>query len=159
MMKFFRRHHEKMANRWVIITGLGVILLLLAILLFSGSSEVPVVQPQPNPVATTHLPMFVAGPGETDVFFNIVIVVLTTVVLLVGVFYFTLHSIPERMAHNSRQMQIVAILSLIALFTHNNYFWIAALLLAAIRLPDFTTPLNSIAGSLKTKHDAEKQDA
>ena len=107
----------------------------------------------PHPMAIEHLPMFVAGPGETDVFFNIVVVVLITVVMLVGVFYFYLHSLPEQMAHkaNSRQLQFVALLSLIALFTHNNYYWIAALLLAFVKIPDFVTPLYSIAKSLKNR--------
>ena len=105
---------------------------------------------KPHTLATEHLPMFIAGPGETDIFLIIVIVVLIAVVMLVGVFYFTLHALPEKMAHkvNARQLQIVAILSMIALFTHNNYFWIAALLLAAVRIPNFVAPLNSIAKSL-----------
>jgi len=47
------------------------------------------------------------------------------------------------------QFEIVAVLALIALFTHNHAFWIAGLLLALIPLPDFTTPLSSIAGSLE----------
>ena len=38
---------------------------------------------------------------------------------------------------------------LVALLTHNNYFFIGALLLAAVRFPDWTTPLNSIAKSLE----------
>lgn len=104
----------------------------------------------PNPVATEYLPMFIAGPGETDIFFNIVVAVLIIVIMLVGTFYFALHSLPEKLAHksNSRQLQLVAILSLIALLTHNNFFWIAALLLAAVKFPDFLTPLSSIARSL-----------
>jgi hypothetical protein len=40
-------------------------------------------------------------------------------------------------------------LALLALFTHNNVFWVAALLLAVVRWPDFSTPLNSIADSLE----------
>jgi hypothetical protein len=46
------------------------------------------------------------------------------------------------------QFELVAILGLLALFTHNNVFWVAALLLAFIQLPDFTTPLETIASSL-----------
>lgn len=105
----------------------------------------------PNPVATTHLPMFLAAPGEIDVFLIIVVCILIMVVLLVGVFYFTLHSLPEKMAHGADRgkMQLVGLLSLIALFTHNNYFWIAALLLAAIKLPDLLTPVKSLARSAK----------
>ena len=105
----------------------------------------------PNPIATTHLPIFVAGPGETDLFLIIVVCILIAVVLLVGVFYFTLHSLPEKMAHGADRgkMQLVGLLSLIALFTHNNYFWIAALLLAPVKLPDLLTPIKSLARSAK----------
>jgi hypothetical protein len=48
--------------------------------------------------------------------------------------YFWLHSIPERLAHGSSkvQFQLVAVMSLLALFTHNNAFWVAALLLALV---------------------------
>ena len=55
------------------------------------------------------------------------------------------------MAHKSQKLQfeIVAVLGLLALFTHVHLFWIAALLLAMIDLPDFSTPLRSIAGSVE----------
>jgi hypothetical protein len=46
-------------------------------------------------------------------------------------------------------MQLVAVLTLLALFTHNNLFWIAALLLAFVQLPDFSSPMSSIAKSLE----------
>jgi hypothetical protein len=54
------------------------------------------------------------------------------------------------MAHRGQKLQfeIVAVLALIALFTHNHAFWIAGLLLALVPLPDFSTPLTSIARSL-----------
>ena len=47
------------------------------------------------------------------------------------------------------QMEIVAVLALISLFTHNHLFWIAGLLLALIDLPDFSSPISSIARSLE----------
>ena len=55
------------------------------------------------------------------------------------------------MAHKSQKLQfeIVAVLGLLALFTHVHLFWIGALLLAMIDLPDFSTPLRSIAGSVE----------
>ncbi len=114
----------------------------------------------PHILATEHLPVFVAGPGETDIFFIIVVVLMIVAVMLIGVFYFYLHALPEKMAHkvNSRQLQFVAILSLIGLFTHNNYFWIAALLLAAIKIPDFITPINSIARSLIARSLEKKSE-
>ena len=76
---------------------------------------------------------------------------LTLAVVAFGAFYFTIQSIPDRMVEGSgkAQMQIVGLLGLLSLFTMNNAFWIAALLLAAIRIPDFATPLGSISKSLK----------
>jgi hypothetical protein len=55
------------------------------------------------------------------------------------------------MAHKSQKLQfeIVAVLGLLALFTHMHIFWVAGLLLALIDLPDFGTPLRRIAGSLE----------
>ncbi|WP_158967377.1 hypothetical protein [Chachezhania sediminis] len=81
--------------------------------------------------------------------------VTVAVLLVVGIFvagalYLKLHSLPEHMAHgvNRTQYQLVAILALIALFTHENLFWVAALLLAAVQLPNLMYPLESIAASL-----------
>ena len=71
-------------------------------------------------------------------------------VIGLGVIYLTLHAIPERMAHKSShpQLQIVGILALLALFTHNNLFWVAAVLVAGFQFPDMLSPLQSIARSL-----------
>jgi hypothetical protein len=64
--------------------------------------------------------------------------------------YFRLHALPEHIAHRGEkiQYQIVAVLALISLFTHNHIFWIIGLLLALISVPDFTTPLMSMSESL-----------
>ena len=104
-----------------------------------------------HPAAIHHLPPFVTAPGETDVLFVVMAVVVLLGVVGIGVFYFKLHALPEHLAHRGQkiQLEIVAVLTLIALFTHNHAFWIAALLLALIPLPDFTTPLTSIASSLE----------
>jgi hypothetical protein len=58
---------------------------------------------------------------------------------------------PERMAHKSQKLQfeIVAVLGLLALFTHIHLFWVIGLLLAMVDLPDFGTPLRRIAGSVE----------
>lgn len=79
-------------------------------------------------------------------------VILIGAVLAVGNIYLRLHTLPERMAHKSQKLQfeIVAVLGLLALFTHIHLFWVAGLLLAMIDLPDFSTPLRSIAGSVAT---------
>src|SRR5437773_4322661 len=84
-------------------------------------------------------------------------IVLIGSVLAVGNLYLHLHSLPERMAHKSQKLQfeIVAVLGLIALFTHIHIFWIAGLLLALIDLPDFSTPLGRIAGSVEKIADSE----
>jgi hypothetical protein len=106
---------------------------------------------QLHPLAPHHLPGFITAPGETDVWMVVMGVFLIVAVLAVGNFYLQLHSLPERMAHKSQKLQfeIVAVLGLLALFTHVHLFWIAALLLAMIDLPDFGTPLRSIAGSVE----------
>jgi hypothetical protein len=106
---------------------------------------------QLHPMAPHQLPFYIVGPGETDVLMIVMGVLLIFAVLGVGNLYLRLHSLPERMAHKSQKLQfeIVAVLGLLALFTHIHLFWIAALLLALIDLPDFGTPLRSIAGSVE----------
>src|SRR5215217_3038232 len=106
---------------------------------------------QLHPVAPHHLPGFITAPGETDVWMVVMGVFLIAAVLSVGNFYLQLHSLPERMAHKSQKLQfeVVAVLGLLALFTHVHLFWIAGLLLAMIDLPDFSTPLRRIAGSVE----------
>jgi len=106
----------------------------------------------PNPLAPHHLPWFITGPGQTDILFVAVTIFVIAVVLVFGNLYFKLHHLPERMAHegNRIQFQIVAVLALLAMFTHNNLFWIAALLLALVKFPDYSTPINSMAQSLET---------
>jgi len=100
--------------------------------------------------AVEHLPFFITAPGETDVLFIGMVVVMLVLILIIGNLYFQLHALPERMAHRTNlvQMEVVAVLVLISLFTHNHLFWIAGLLLALIRIPDFSTPFASIASSL-----------
>jgi len=100
---------------------------------------------------TAQVPFFITPPGETDVLLVTMIVVVLALVLMVGVFYLYLHALPERMAHstNHAQLQLVGILSLLALFTHNNIFWVAALVLVALKLPDFLTPLRRMADALE----------
>ena len=104
------------------------------------------------------MPAFIPAPGETDVLMVVMGVVLIVAVLAVGNFYLKLHSLPERMAHKSQKLQfeVVAVLGLLALFTHVHLFWIAALLLAMIDLPDFSTPLRNIAGSVERIADNSK---
>jgi hypothetical protein len=104
-----------------------------------------------HPAAPHHLPGFITAPGDTDILMVVVGIILIAAVLGVGNFYLHLHTMPERMAHKSQKLQfeIVAVLGLLALFTHNHLFWVIGLFLAMIDLPDFSTPLRSIAGSVE----------
>lgn len=103
-----------------------------------------------HPAASGHLAVFVTAPGQPDVLFNVMVVFVVLLVLGAGLLYLRLHALPEHIAHGTSktQMQLVGVLALLALFTHNHLFWIAALLLALVQLPDYSTPLNSIARSL-----------
>ncbi|MEY6432048.1 hypothetical protein ABC977_06445 [Thioalkalicoccus limnaeus] len=113
-----------------------------------------------HPVATHHLPPFVTAPGETDVLLIVMAIFLLVAVVSIGIIYFRLHALPEQLAHRGQkvQFQLVAVLALLALFTHNHAFWIAGLLLALVPIPDFTTPLSSIAGSLERLASARAPD-
>jgi hypothetical protein len=104
-----------------------------------------------HPSAPHHLPGFITAPGETDTLMVVVGIVLIAAVLIVGNLYLHLHTLPERMAHKSQKLQfeIVAVLGLLALFTHIHLFWVIGLLLAMVDLPDFGTPLRRIAGSVE----------
>lgn len=104
-----------------------------------------------HPLAVDHLPSFITAPGQTDTLFGFVVIFMIAAIFTVGVLYMRLHALPEHLAHRTQkaQFEIVAVLALIALFTHSMIFWIAALLLAMIDLPDAITPLRSMAISLK----------
>jgi hypothetical protein len=104
-----------------------------------------------HPSAPHHLPSFITAPGDTDVLMVGVGIFLIVAVLAVGNFYLHLHSLPERMAHKSQkfQFEVVAVLGLLSLFTHNHLYWVIGLFLAMIDLPDFSTPLRRIAGSVE----------
>ena len=116
---------------------------------------------QLHPMTPHHLPFYIAKPGETDVLMIVMGVFLILAVLGVGNIYLRLHSLPERMAHKGQKLQfeIVAVLGLISLFTHIHIFWIAGLLLALVDLPDFSTPLTRIAGSVEKIADNESPPA
>lgn len=105
-----------------------------------------------NPAAPHDLPLFITQPGATDVLMVVMATFIILVVLAVGLLFLRLHTLPERIAHKSHklQLEIVAVLGLLALFTHMHIFWVAGLLLALIDIPDFGQPLRSMARSLET---------
>lgn len=102
-----------------------------------------------HPAAPHHLPVFITGPDGSDTLMWVAGVILICAVVAFGVLFLRLHSLPERMAHRTHKLQfeIVAVLGLLALFTHIHLFWVAGLLLALIDFPDFTGPMRRIAGS------------
>jgi multisubunit Na+/H+ antiporter MnhF subunit len=104
-----------------------------------------------NPLAPHHLPFFITAPGATDILLIAVAIFLFVTVLFVGNLFLKLHTLPERLAHKSQKLQfeVVAVLGLLALFTHQHIFWVIGLLLALIEVPDFSTPLRRMAGSLE----------
>jgi hypothetical protein len=103
----------------------------------------------PHPAAPHHLPFFLPGPDGADPVFLVTGILLALAMLAFGLLFLRLHTLPERMAHRGHKLQfeIVAVLGLLALFTHMHIFWVLGLLLALIDLPDFTGPLRRIAGS------------
>jgi NADH:ubiquinone oxidoreductase subunit 5 (subunit L)/multisubunit Na+/H+ antiporter MnhA subunit len=105
-----------------------------------------------HPSAPHDLPTFISAPNETDVLMAAVAVVLVIAVLLVGILFLRLHTLPERIAHKGQKVQfeIVAVLGLLALFTHVHLFWVAGLLLALVEFPDWGRSLTRMAGSLET---------
>ncbi len=102
--------------------------------------------------AVENLPFWVTGPGETDGFMIVVGITLVLILFGFGALYFTIQSIPDRMAAGAHkiQIQLVGILGLISLFTLNNAFWVAALLLAAV-------PIHEVFPALKPKVPVEGQ--
>lgn len=108
-----------------------------------------------NPAASDHMPWFLTAPGHTDILFAFTTLMVFATILGLGVVFFRLHSLPERLGHKKLQFEIVAVLGLLSLFTHVHAFWVAGLLLALIDLPDFQSPLKSIAASLKSMSGAE----
>jgi hypothetical protein len=117
-----------------------------------------------HPLAPHTLPPFVGGADGSDPLFSAIIFIVVIAVLGLGVFYLKLHAIPEQLAHkhSNTQSQLIMVLALLALFTHNNLFWVAALILALLKLPDFLTPINSISESLKKltpDHAGEQSDS
>jgi hypothetical protein len=113
-----------------------------------------------HPIAPHHLPFYIAKPGETDVLMIVTASSLPS--LFLGSAISTFGSIrcrSEWPISRKNCSSKLAVLGLLALFTHIHLFWIAALLLALIDLPDFGTPLRSIAGSLEKIADSAQQPA
>ncbi len=110
-----------------------------------------------HPMAPHHLPSFLPDAAGHDAMMNHMIIFVIVLVFALVTGFLLLHSLPEKLAHKvgATQLQIVGILGLLALFTHNNLYWVAALLLAVIQVPDYLTPLQRIADALEGRKDAD----
>lgn len=109
--------------------------------------------PSAHPMATGHIPSYVTAADGSDFLFTFMVYFTIGLIFLIGIAYFTLHALPERMAHtnNHPQFQLVGILAILALFTHNNIFWIGAILVAGFQIPDLASPLRAIAEAIRER--------
>ncbi|MBE1284339.1 MAG: hypothetical protein GJ676_13590 [Rhodobacteraceae bacterium] len=111
-------------------------------------------------MATGHIPGYLPGADGSDPLFTGMAIFTVALIVGLGGLYFTLHALPEKMAHhgNHTQFQLISILAVLALFTHNNLFWVIALVVAAFRMPDFLTPIQSIAASLEAMNKRDQSE-
>ena len=90
-----------------------------------------------NPAAPHNLPFFIPGPDGSDPLLFVTGLFLIVAVIAFGLIFLRIHTLPERMAHRTHkvQFQVVAVLGLLALFTHNQIFWVIGLFLALLLPP------------------------
>ena len=113
-------------------------------------------------MAPHFIPGWIPDSAGNDPLMSVMLVFLILAVVGLGIFYLKLHALPEHLAERGAgqtQLQIVSVLALLALFTHNNLFWILALLLAMINLPDFLSPIHRIADALENSKKYVNQKA
>jgi hypothetical protein len=110
-----------------------------------------------NPAAPDYIPFYVPGADGSDLLLTITALILIVATLVIGAIYFRLHALPEQLGHHKLQFEVCAVLALISLFTHEHIYWIIALVLALVDLPDFSTPLERIATALEARANALRQ--
>jgi len=133
-------------RRAQILAGAVILLGIVLVYLLSGGGgggPHPATERAPSPrhpAAVDHVPGFVASADSPDVLLGVMAAVLVGAVLATGVLFFWLHSLPERLVHKSTKvhLDVVAALALLSLFTHVHIFWVAALLIALVKVPDFS---------------------
>lgn len=109
-----------------------------------------------HPMAPAHLPSFAPGmDGSDGMLFNTG-VFLVIAISCIGILIFMIHAIPEKVAHRSRkaQMEIVSVLCLLSLLSHNHIFWVIGLFLAFVDFPKLGEPFSRIALALERIGDA-----
>ena len=113
--------------------------------------------PVRNPATPEHLPFYLPGADGSDPLLLVTGLILLAATLVIGVLYFRLHALPEQLGHHKLQFEVCAVLALISLFTHEHIYWIIALILALVDLPDFTTPLDRIATALEIRPSSSRR--
>ena len=100
-------------------------------------------------LADPYMPWFITAPGQPDPLYQITTVVVIASIVGLGLLFFTLHSLPERMGHKKLQFEIVAVLGLISLFTHEHIFWILGLILALVDYRILQLPMKRMSQALE----------
>lgn len=118
---------------------------------FALSGLVAFVMHDVHPLAPAHLPWFISSPGQTDCLLIAAGAILIFSIFGFGILYLRLHHLPEHIAQKQQkvQYQIVAVLGLLAMLTHQNAFWVAGLILALVDLPSFGAYLDEITQSVE----------
>jgi hypothetical protein len=104
------------------------------------------------------MPWFISGPREGDPLYVVTTLFVIAAVVGLGVLFFTLHALPERLGHKKMQFEVVAVLGLLSLFTHVHAFWVAGLRLAMVDLPDLVGPWKRMASSLEKMSGIESPE-
>jgi hypothetical protein len=163
----WRRLDAYFQGRGWIIAGCTVGLVLILIYVpITGDQPVAALENLPpaiRMVSPHGLPPFVTAPDATDLRLVCMAILLVAAVLAAGVFFFWLHALPDRLVDNSTKVHfdIVAVRALLTFFTHIHVFWVAALLIAFVKIPELSIPdfsglLARIAGSLERMADARR---
>jgi hypothetical protein len=150
--------------RWLVAGSILALAVAAVLLLTTAPENANTIEHAPLHAMAPHsMPPFITAPGKTDVLLVCMAFVLAGAVLGAGVFFFWLHSLPERMVHNATKVHfdIVAVLGLLSLFTHVHLFWVAALLLALVKMPqwsipDFSTLLGRIAAAIEGRSHVQR---
>lgn len=68
-----------------------------------------------HPAAVEHLPPFITAPGETDVLFVTMAIFVLLAVIGIGILYFSIHALPEQLAHRGEKIlfEIIAVLAFV----------------------------------------------
>ena len=102
-----------------------------------------------HPAAPQHLPFYLPGSDGSDPVMVGTGILLVVAVLAFGLLFLRIHMLPDHIAHRGQKMQleVAGVLGLISMVTGIHAFWVAALLLALLDIPDFAGPMRRIAGS------------